>query len=82
MNNIIIPCDCKCCIVCFNKSSDGEDYNISIMDSYYHNHNDIISRIKNSFKVLFGKPIYYNDACISKKEMKKLVENLNDMVKD
>lgn len=80
MNTITVQCNCKCCVVCFDRSCDGEDYNISIKDSYYYNNNGIISRIKNSFKVLFGKPIYYNDAYIPKEKMKELVKNLNEMV--
>ena len=37
-------------------------YDISIQDSRYdHNYNTIWGRIKRAVKILFGKPIYYND---------------------
>lgn len=58
-------CDCKCCMLVVDKTvwEDGTtDYNISIQDSRYdHDCNTLWGRIKAAFKVLSGKPVYYND---------------------
>lgn len=45
------------------------DYDISIQDSRYdHNYNTLWGRIKRAAKVLFGKPIYYNDVYLGEEE--------------
>ena len=79
---VTLPCDCKCCmfVVCKTVWNDGEiNYNLSIMDSYYHNHNTIWGRIKRATQVLFGKPIYYNDAFICGNTYDKLVKDMVEL---
>ena len=75
---IILPCDCQCCMLVIDKYFLDEkyDYNISVQSSYYQNPSSFISRIKAAFKILFGKPIYYNDAYISENRMKLFYDKL------
>lgn len=78
---IIVPCDCKCCMLVIEKTAweDGDvDYNISIQDSRYdHNYNTLWGKIKRAVKILFGKPIYYNDVYMNGEEpFRKLVDNM------
>jgi hypothetical protein len=49
---------------------DGEvDYDISVQDSRYdHNYNTLWGRIRSVAKILFGKPVYYNDVYINDPE--------------
>lgn len=82
---ITLPCDCKCCMLVIEKvvQEDGStDYSISIQDSRYdHNYNTLWGRIKRAAKILFGKPIYYNDVYLDGEEaFKKLVEDMNSLV--
>lgn len=69
---IVLPCECRCCMFVIEKTAweDGSiDYDISIQDSRYdHNYNTLWGRIKRAAKVLFGKPIYYNDVYLSEEE--------------
>lgn len=53
-------------------SEDKDDWNFSIQDSYINGDNSIWQRIKRAFKILFGKPVYYADICISGNE--KIIE--------
>lgn len=66
--SVYLQCDCKCATLVIDKQTfdDGDiSYNISVMDSRYdHNFNTVWGRIKRATKVLFGKPIYYNDIYI------------------
>lgn len=79
---IVLPCDCKCCMLVIEKTAweDGSiDYDISIQDSRYdHNYNTLWGRIKRAVKILFGKPIYYNDVSLNGEEtFNQLVEDMN-----
>jgi len=59
---------------------DGDrNYNISIQDSRYdHNFNTLWGRVKRAAKILFGKPIYYNDVHLEGEEtFQKLIEDMN-----
>lgn len=79
---ITVPCDCKCCMLVIEKTvwEDGDrNYNISIQDSRYdHNFNTLWGRVKRAAKILFGKPIYYNDVHLEGEEtFQKLIEDMN-----
>lgn len=83
---ITLPCDCKCCLFVVEKSIwEGGDinYNISIQDSRHdHNYNTIWGRIKRTAKILFGKPIYYNDVHLEGEEsFKKLMIDMDELAK-
>lgn len=77
-----IPCDCRCCMIVVEKYEfdDTIEFGISTMDPYYRSYNGIVVRIKNAFKVLFGKPIYYNSAVISHDKMEEFVNDLVEML--
>ena len=79
---ITLPCDCKCCMFVIEKAiwEDGNiNYNITIQDSRYdHNYNTPWGRIKRATKILFGKPIYYNDIHLEGEEIfRKLVKDMD-----
>ena len=83
---IILPCNCKCCMLVIEKTiwEDGDiNYNITIQDSRYdHNHNTLVGRIKRAAKILFGKPIYYNDVYLEGEQtFNQLVKDMNDLAK-
>ena len=83
---ITLPCSCKCCMLAIEKTiwEDGEiNYNITIQDSRYdHNFNTLWGRIKRAAKILFGKPIYYNDVYLEGEEtFKKLIEDMGKLAK-
>lgn len=83
---ITLPCDCKCCMFVIEKAiwENGDtNYNISIQDSRYdHNYNTLWGRITRAAKILFGKPIYYNDVHLDKEEaFQKLVKDMEDLAK-
>lgn len=83
---ITLPCDCKCCMFVIEKSiwEDGDIcYNLTIQDSRYdHNCNTIWGRVKRAVKILFGKPIYYNDVHLEGEEtFRKLVKDMADLEK-
>lgn len=83
---ITLPCDCKCCMLVIEKSAwkdGGISYNISIQDSRYdHNENTLRGRVKGAAKILFGRPIYYNDVHLEGEEaFKKLVEDMDNMAR-
>jgi len=65
-------------------SDDDINFNISMQDSRYdHNYNTVWGRIKRAFKILFGKPIYYNDVNISNPaKFISFVEELNSLVSE
>ena len=69
---VSLMCDCGCCRLVFQKWfwPDGETYyNVAVEDSRYdHKANGVLNRIKNAAKVLFGKPIYYNDVSVDGNE--------------
>jgi len=63
--------------------NDGDiSYNITVQDSRYdHNWNTICGRIKRASKVLFGKPIYYNDVHMEGEERyTKLVSDMTELI--
>ncbi len=83
---IFLPCECKCCMFVIEKTmwEDGDiDYDISIQDSRYdHGYNTLWGRIKRAVKILFGKPIYYNDVYLSGEEtFKRLIIDMEKMSK-
>lgn len=83
---ITLPCDCKCCMFVIEKTQweDGDiNYNITIQDSRYdHNYNTLWGRMKRAAKILFGKPIYYNDVHLEGEEaFQKLAEDMNELAK-
>ncbi|NLX01120.1 MAG: phosphoenolpyruvate carboxylase [Syntrophomonadaceae bacterium] len=84
---VILPCDCKCCMFVVEKTKweDGDiSYNITVQDSRYdHNYNTVWGRIKRATKILFGKPVYYNDVYIEGEErFKKLVDDLKALTQE
>lgn len=81
---VTLPCDCRCCMLVVEKSiyDDGdEDYLVSMMhSSYIRDNRRLWTRVKNAAKVLFGKPVYYNDAYIPNSEkFNKFVADLNEL---
>ncbi|WP_294731100.1 hypothetical protein [uncultured Faecalibaculum sp.] len=64
-SHVLRRCDCQCCALLVEKQQyPGEDpqYNLSIVDSYYDpGPGSLRSRIRNAWKVLTGKRVYYND---------------------
>ena len=83
---IILPCDCKCCMLVIEKTiwEDGDiNYNITIQDSRYdHNYNTLWGRLKRAAKTLFGKPIYYNDVYLDGEDtFQQLAEDINNLAK-
>ena len=83
---ITLPCDCKCCTFVIEKTvwDEGDiGYNISIQDSRYdHNYNTVWERIKRAVKILFGKPIYYNDVYLDGEEtFRNLVKDMGELAK-
>jgi len=83
---ITLPCDCKCCMFVIEKTvwEDGDiNYNITIQDARYdHNYNTLWGRIKRATKILFGKPVYYNDVYLDGEEkFWKLVKDMDELAK-
>ena len=83
---IILPCDCKCCMFVIEKTQweDGDiSHNITVQDSRYdHNINTVWGRLKRAAKVLFGKPIYYNDVHLEGVErFEQFVQEMQDLAK-
>ena len=83
-NMLVLPCDCKCCMLVIEKTvlEDGDiGYNISVQDSRYnHNYNTLWGRMKRAAKVLFGKPIYYNDLYLKGEEsFHKLIKDMENL---
>lgn len=85
---IFLKCDCGCSMFVVEKTTwdDGDiDYNISSQDSRFdHNNQSLKSRIKNAFKILFGKPVYYSDIYIDKENKDRLIkfsDELNKILK-
>lgn len=81
---VFLKCDCSCCMFVVEKTvwDDGDvNYNIMVQDSRYdHNHNTLWGRIKSACKILFGKPIYYNDVYIgSPEKFINFVQELNGL---
>ena len=78
---IVLPCACKCCMFVIEKTAweDGSiDYDISIQDARYdHNYNTLWGRVKRALKILFGRPIYYNDVYLNGEEaFDQLIEDM------
>lgn len=64
------------------KWEDGEiNYNITVQDSRYdHDYNTLWGRIKRAWRILFGKPVYYNDVHIEdEKKFRELVEDMQNL---
>lgn len=79
------PCDCKCCMFVVEKTrwEDGDiNYSITIQDSRYdHNFNTLWGRIKRASRILFGKPIYYNDVHMENEEaFRSLVNDMQNLL--
>jgi hypothetical protein len=80
LGTIILRCDDHCTMLVIDKTKYEYknnpleiDYNISMQDSSLDGfHNTFKQRIKRAFKVLLGKPIYYNDIYI--KDEKQIIE--------
>ena len=51
-------------------------YEISIIDSYYNDNRSLWFRIKSAFKVLFGKPIYYNNLILELEDYEAFVKEM------
>jgi hypothetical protein len=84
---VTLRCDCHCSMLVCDKTvyDDGDIYfDISMQDSRYdHNFNSIWGRIKRAAKVLFGKPIYYNDVFIEEpQKFIGFVHELNKLIED
>ena len=66
---ITLRCDDYCTMLVVDKDDFGDGevcYNLSMQDSRYdHAYNTLWGRVKRACKILFGKPIYYSDICIS-----------------
>jgi len=82
---IAMPCDCRCCMFVVEKTiwEDGDiSYSITIQDSRYdHNYNTLWGRVKRACKVLFGKPVYFNDVHMEGEEtFKKLVNDMESLI--
>ena len=75
---IFIPCECDCASLMICKYPDG-DYGVSIVDSYYQNTSSVRARIKAAFKVLFGKPVYFNDLVLYEESFKALIKDLEKL---
>jgi hypothetical protein len=85
--SVMLKCGCGCCTFVAERTVwDGGDidYNISVLDSRYdHYHNTIWGRIKSAFKILLGKPVYYNDVYIGEpQKFIEFVDELNDLCLD
>ena len=86
-NMVWLKCDCNCSTFVVEKSAwdDGTiDYNICVQDSRYdHNHNTLWGRIKSAWKILFGKPVYYNDIYVGDPiKFKEFVNELNALCRE
>lgn len=84
---VTVGCSCGCCEVQFTKyvwEELGEvDYDIAIVDSRYDNNpNSILGRVRRALGILFGKPVAFNDACISEERFAKLLEELGELAVD
>lgn len=84
---LTLPCDCGCCMLVVEKTiwDDGDlSYNISMQDSRYdYDDGTLWGRIRNAFKVLFGKPIYYNDVSLmGDGRYRKLVADMRALIDD
>ena len=85
--SIFLKCDCSCSMFVIDKiiwSSGEVNYNILVQDSRYdHNNTTIWGRIKSALKILFGKPVYYNDVYIDDPEkFAEFVKQINDLCAD
>ena len=82
-DRVTAECECGCCEVQFTKQTYGDAvpfYNISIADSYYdHNPNSLIGRLRRAFGILFGKPVYFNDACLYPEDFDALLTALEEL---
>lgn len=75
---IYLPCECDCATLKICKYPDG-DYGVAIVDSYYQNTSSVWERIKAAFKVLFGKPVYFNDLVLYEESFKALIKDLEEL---
>lgn len=80
---VSLMCDCGCCRLVFQKWSwpEGDKYySVAVEDSRYdHDANGVLNRIKNAFKVLLGKPIYYNDVSVAPERFDDLLGQLQEL---
>jgi len=83
--NVILPCDCKCCMFVIEKTvweDNAISYNVTVQDSRYgHNYNTFCGRLKRAIKALIGKPVYFNDVYLEGEERyKKLVSDMTELI--
>lgn len=84
---MVLPCDCQSCMFVVEKTiwDDGELlYNISMQDSRYDfGEGTLWDRIKNAFRVLFGKSVHYNDLFLEGDgTFRKLVADMQALADD
>lgn len=74
-------CSCGCCMLVVERHEDG-CYNVSVMDSRYdHKNKGVLGRLRNAVRILFGKPVYYNDLFIEdKSEFEELLKELQELL--
>lgn len=61
---------------------DRDEYSISFQDSRCdHKNFSILNRVKNAFKLLTGKPIYYSEVCVSGDLFNEFIEKVNELTK-
>lgn len=81
---IHVRCDCGCCEVVFDRFAFDEDdvmYTVSVQDSYYDNNpNSVLGRLRRAVGILFGKPVCFNDACLTQQEFSDLVDLLGGLM--
>ena len=77
---VAAECDCGCCEVHFTKDTwdfkDGSEtsYSIAVLSSYYDNNpNSLVGRLRRAWGILFGKPVYFNDALLNEDEFDALL---------
>lgn len=65
---VTVRCACMCCRLVFEKTVFGNGdswYNVSVEDSRYdHGATGLLNRVRNAARVLFGRPVVYNDVFI------------------
>ena len=79
---VYVRCDCGCCVMEVTRDDfyDTTYYNVAILDSRYdHDVNSVWGRIKRAVKVLLGKPVYFNDCCMSQEKFDKWLNKINEL---
>lgn len=79
----ILQCVDGCCYLMVQKWEDDEDdeYTFTMLNSNCdYNFNGIWSRIKNAFRILFGKPVHHGELIINQGDFYQFVSCLNNMI--